>query len=81
MSKSFQLPIATLILEHCAALRLRRSDLVRRAGFKNVAKGLRRLDELCTGELKRTATLISGLPAALELPPEVVDDALTQTKE
>ena len=52
MTQSNQLAIETLILERCAALWLRRSDLVRRAGFKNVGKGLRRLDQLCAGELK-----------------------------
>ena len=37
MTKSIQLSIATLILERSAALKLRRSDLVRRAGYENVA--------------------------------------------
>jgi hypothetical protein len=41
--------IEALIRERCKILGLSRSDLVRRAGFKNVAKGLRRLDNLCTG--------------------------------
>ena len=39
MTNSIHLSIATLILERSAGLRLRRFDLVRRAGFKNVAKG------------------------------------------
>jgi hypothetical protein len=38
MTDSTRLAIETLILERCATLKLRRSDLVRRAGFKNVAK-------------------------------------------
>ena len=37
MTKSIQLPISTLIIERSVALRLRRSELVRRAGYKNVA--------------------------------------------
>ena len=73
--------IEVLILNRTATLKLRRSDLVRRAGFKNVAKGLRRLDELCSGELKATRALIAGLPAALELPPEVIADAIRQTEQ
>ena len=81
MTNSIQLAIEALILERSSALKLGRSDLVRRAGFKNVSKGLRRLDELCVGELKRTATLIAALPAALELPPEVVADAVRQTAQ
>ena len=72
MTNSIQLAIAALIVERSQALKLSRSDLVRRAGFKNVAKGLRRLDELCAGEVKSTTSLIAGLPAALEVPPEAV---------
>ena len=64
------LAIETLITERCKALGLSRPDLVRLAGFKNVAKGLRRLDALCAGEMKATGSLMAGLPAALELPPD-----------
>ena len=60
MTQFNELAIAALILERSHALALTRSGLVRRAGFKNVAKGLRRLDELCAGELKSTASLIAG---------------------
>ena len=81
MTETIQLPIATLIMERSAALKLSRSDLVRRAGFKNVAKGLRRLDELCAGELKTTASLISSLPVALDLPSEVIAAAIHQTEQ
>ncbi len=81
MTETIQLPIETLIMERSAALKLRRSDLVHRAGFKNVAKGLRRLDELCAGELKTTASLIVGLPVALELPIEVIAAAIRQTEQ
>src|SRR5580704_11143259 len=73
------LAIETLILDRSKALGLSRSDLVRRAGYRNVAKGPRRLDELCAGEMKATASLIAGLPAALELPPEVITDTIRQT--
>jgi hypothetical protein len=54
-------------------------DLVRRAGYRNIAKGLRRLDDLCTGELKTTASLIAGLPATLELPTKVITDTIRRT--
>ena len=58
------LAIQALILDRCRALGLSRSELVRRAGFKNVAKGIRRLDELCGGELQKTEWLMKGLPSA-----------------
>jgi hypothetical protein len=74
------LAIEALILDRSKALGLSRPDLVRRAGYRNVAKGLRRLGELCTGEMKTTASLIAGLSAALELPPEAITDAIRQTE-
>jgi hypothetical protein len=62
-------------------LRLSRTDLVPRAGFKNVAKGLRRLDELCAGDMQSSVSLIRGLPAALELPTEAIDDVVHRTEQ
>ena len=41
---------------------------------------LRRVDELWAGNLKSTLSLIAGLPAALEVPHEVIADALRQTE-
>lgn len=73
------LAIEALIVERCRLLGIGRPDLVRRAGFKNVPKGLRRLDELCAGELKTTASLIAGLPVALELTPDAVEETIHQT--
>jgi hypothetical protein len=64
MTASTPLTIKAVILDHCQALGLSRADVVRRAGFKNVPKGLRRLDELCAGQLKTTSSLINGLPSA-----------------
>jgi hypothetical protein len=48
-------------------LDLSRPDLMRRAGYKNIAKGLRRLDELLAGDLDKTRGLIRALPAALDV--------------
>jgi hypothetical protein len=73
--KANSIEIEVLILNRTAALKLTRSDLVRRAGFKNVAKGIRLLDELCSGDSKATRAPIAGLPAALELASEVIADA------
>jgi hypothetical protein len=80
MTVSTELPIATLVLDRSRMLGLSRSDVVRRAGFKNVAKGVRRLDDLCSGDTKATASLIRGLPAALNLPTEIIDIAVRQTQ-
>jgi hypothetical protein len=79
MTVSTELPIETLIRDRSRMLGLSRFDIVRRAGFKNVAKGLRRLDGLCAGDTKSTASLICGLPAALNLPAAIIDNAIHQT--
>jgi hypothetical protein len=73
------LAIETLILDRCKVLGLSRADLVRRSGYRNLAKGLRRLDELYAGDMRTTASLIVGLPAALDLPPEIIDESIRET--
>jgi hypothetical protein len=74
------LAIESLIVDRSRVLNLSRPDLMRRASYKNIAKGLRRLDELLTGELNKTRRLIRALPAALEVPIEVVEHAIEQTR-
>jgi len=81
MPKSAELAISTLIAGRMCELGLSRFELVRRAGFKNVGKGLRRLDQLFSGDLKTSTFLIAGLPAALDLPPYVVADTVRQTEK
>jgi hypothetical protein len=61
-------------------LDLSRPDLIRRAGYKNIAKGLRRLDELLAGDLNKTGGLIRALPAALDVPPEVVEHTIEERR-
>jgi hypothetical protein len=74
------LPIASLIIDRLRVLDLRRAHLLRRAGYKNIAKGLRRLDELLAGELVKTRDLICALPAALDVAPELVEHAIEETR-
>ena len=74
------LAIGSLIINRLRVLDLRRQHLLRRAGYKNIAKGLRRLDELLAGELDKTSDLIRALPAALDVPPEVVEHAIQETR-
>ena len=47
-----ELPIKTLITGRCNDLALRPVELVRRCGYKNISKGLRRLEQLCQGDVK-----------------------------
>ena len=57
-TESEPLAIETLITCRCRDLGLNKARLVRLAGFKNGAKGIRRLDDLLAGELETTRTLI-----------------------
>ena len=76
------LPIVTLIEERMKALGLSRRQLILRSGLSNVTKGLRRLDALKHGEdLESAVALISGLPTALELPLEVIQEAVQKSEE
>ena len=75
-----QLPIQKLISDRCQVLGLKRADFIRRCGFKNEAKGYRRLDALLAGDFNSSRGLIAGLPAALEIPAYVVMKAIEESK-
>ena len=75
-----ELPITALISRRAKELHLRPVELVRRCGYQNITKGLRRLDSLSRGYLARTEGLIRGLPAGLEVPAQVVQEAIEETK-
>lgn len=74
------LAIMGLIARRCEELGLRPSHLVKRCGYKNVSRGLRRLQKLSAGDLKGASGLITGLPSALELSPVVVNHAVEESK-
>lgn len=73
--------IGNLVSNRCRELGLGRADLIRRTSYKNLAKGLRRLDELFAGDLERTKDLIRALPDALDTPDHVVETAVAETKQ
>ena len=75
------LPIAALICNRSEELDLSAVELVRRCGYRNVSKGLRRLDQLCKGDFASSTTLIHGLPSALEVTADVVKQAVEQTRQ
>jgi hypothetical protein len=74
-----ELPLATLITERCRELGLSRSELVARCQYKNITKGLRRLDQVYAGDLDKADALIRGLPEALDLSPNTVQQAAADT--
>jgi hypothetical protein len=73
------LPIDELISSRCNELDIGPVELVRRCGYKNIAKGLRRLEDLRGGECQSTRGLIAGLPQGLDVPAEVVQKAVDDT--
>jgi hypothetical protein len=56
------LAIEALVGRRCSDLGLSSPQLIRRCGYKNISKGLRRLEQLCAGDFKRSAGLIAMLP-------------------
>ena len=75
------LPITALICNRSEELGLSAVELVRRCGYKNIPKGLRRLEQLCQGDLTKATTLIHSLPSALEVTADVVQQAIDQTRK
>ena len=62
-----ELPLTSFIVSRCRELGFRKVDLIVRAGYKNRAKGLRRLDALLDGNLDAPQELMSSLPKALSI--------------
>jgi hypothetical protein len=60
------LAIATLIRSRMTELGLSRGEFAKRLGYKNIAKGIRRIDALCDGDIKGTKQFLELLPQALE---------------
>ena len=73
------LAIAALIRSRMAELGLSRGEFAKRLGYKNLAKGIRRFDALCDGDLEGTKHFLDVLPQALETSADTVKRALDQT--
>jgi hypothetical protein len=72
------LAIATLIRCRMTELGLSRSE-AKRLGYKNLAKGIRRIEALREGDLEGTKQFLDALPQALEISAKTVKRALDQT--
>jgi hypothetical protein len=73
------LAIAALIRSRMTELGLSRGEFAKRLGYKNLAKGIRRIDALCDGDIEGTKQFLDVLPQALETSAETVKLALEQT--
>ncbi len=76
-------PIHNLIETRRAGFGLRRGDLPRRCGFKNISKGLRWIENVCHGDRVSPAAkaVIVALPAALEMGAHEVEKAVKETAD
>ena len=75
-----QLPIAKLITKRQADLHITAGELIKRAGYRSTSGGLRRLSDLCAGDLSpKNRFLVDALPAALDLPAAEVQEAVRAT--
>src|SRR6266508_4456089 len=72
--------LAKLVEERRGQLGLTAPDLIRRAGYQNTAKGLRRLQALMKGNFESSRGLIARLPEALNLAPETITQAIEETR-
>ena len=79
-SRQQTLAIESLVRGRCKELGLTRKELVRCCGYKNISKGLRRLDQLYWGDFKSGAELIAMLPAALDVPDDVIKQTVEKTQ-
>jgi hypothetical protein len=73
-------PRPELIARRSRELGLTRTQVLTPIGYDDVAKGLRRLAEIEQGELRRAGQFHGWLAAALEIHPEVVEDAFAATR-
>lgn len=74
-------PIGRLIEARTKELGISYAETVKRAGYANVAKGLRRLDDLLNSNFDASRGLIDQLPRALELTEDEVSEAIDETKK
>jgi hypothetical protein len=76
-------PIHELIENRCNELGIGRSQLAQRCGFKNISKGLRRIDTVCAGDLnsQTSKNVVNALPDALGLEKAMVETAIHDTDE
>jgi hypothetical protein len=62
-------------------LGIRSGRLAARLGYRNISKGVRRLDQVCCGDLAGKEQLLANLPGALGLPDSVVAAAIEETRQ
>jgi hypothetical protein len=57
------------------------AEIARRVGYRNIGKGMRRINELCRGDFRAAQFIVGALPRALELPEDEVRRAVQATED
>jgi hypothetical protein len=70
-----------LIRNRMKELGIRSGRLAARLGYRNVSKGVRRLDQVCHGDRAGKKELLANLPHALGLSEDVVAMAIDETRK
>jgi hypothetical protein len=77
----FDLPLGKLISTRQRELGITTAEIARRVGYRNIGKGVRRIDELCRGDFRAAPFIVGALPHALELPEDDVRQAIHATND
>ena len=72
--------LVQLIRKRMKDLDITRGELARRMGYANIAKGCRRLDQICAGDAKMAENLRIELAQALEVDGGVIDESIELTR-
>ena len=75
------LAIEALVRRRCNELGLTQPELIRRCRYQNVSKGLRRLEQLYSGDFKKSAGLIDKLAVAVNVPVDTIKHAVEEFAE
>ena len=71
-----EMSLGQLIHQRMQELGIGRAELARRLGYANIAKGCRRIDQICGGHLDMAKKLRIELSAGLKVDIEVIDKAI-----
>ena len=75
-----EMSLDQLIRQRMWDLGIRRADLARRMGYVNIAKGCRRIDQICAGDLELAENLRIALSQGLAVDVEVIGESIEFTR-
>ena len=75
-----ELSLDQLIHQRMQELGIGRAELARRMGYANIAKGCRRIDEICGGHVEMAKSLRVELSKGLEVEVGMIDKAIEVTR-